>query len=65
VNERRGGYDAIVYGNAYKLGCERIVSKRLGSIYRSRRTAHGINVKHPNSLSRARRTGIGPARNGH
>ena len=37
----------IVYRNACALGCEGIVSKRLGSSYRSGRTAHWINTKNP------------------
>jgi bifunctional non-homologous end joining protein LigD len=40
---------AIVYREACKLGCEGIVSKRLGSPYRSGRSAHWVKVKNPNS----------------
>jgi bifunctional non-homologous end joining protein LigD len=36
---------AIVFKNACKLGCEGIVSKRLGSPYRSGRSADWIKVK--------------------
>jgi bifunctional non-homologous end joining protein LigD len=32
-----------------KLGCEGIVSKRLGSLYRSGRSPHWIKVKNPKS----------------
>jgi bifunctional non-homologous end joining protein LigD len=38
---------AIVYREACKLGCEGIVSKRLGSPYRSGRFAHWVKVKNP------------------
>jgi hypothetical protein len=38
---------AIVFREACRLGCEGIVSKRLGSPYRSGRTAHWIKVKNP------------------
>jgi len=40
---------AIVYREACKLGCEGIVSKRLGSPYRSGRSAHWVKVKNPNA----------------
>jgi len=39
---------AIVFREACKLGCEG-VSKRLGSFYRSGRSAHWIKVKNPAS----------------
>jgi len=35
----------IVFEYACKLGCEGIVSKRLGSPYRSGRSAHWVKVK--------------------
>jgi bifunctional non-homologous end joining protein LigD len=38
---------SIVYREACKLGCEGIVSKRLGSQYRSGRSAHWVKVKNP------------------
>jgi bifunctional non-homologous end joining protein LigD len=38
---------AIVYREACKLGCEGIVSKRLGSPYRSGRSPHWVKVKNP------------------
>jgi bifunctional non-homologous end joining protein LigD len=38
---------AIVFREACKLGCEGIVSKRLGSPYRSGRSSHWIKVKNP------------------
>jgi bifunctional non-homologous end joining protein LigD len=37
----------IVFKNACKLGCEGIVSKRLGSTYRSGRSANWIKIKNP------------------
>src|ERR1043165_1422392 len=38
---------AIVFREACKLGCEGIVSKRLGSSYRSGRSRHWVKVKNP------------------
>jgi bifunctional non-homologous end joining protein LigD len=38
---------AIVYREACKLGCEGIVSKRLGSRYRSGRSTHWLKIKNP------------------
>jgi len=38
---------AIIYKHACKLGCEGIVSKRLGSPYRAGRSPHWIKVKNP------------------
>ena len=38
---------AIVYRQACALGCEGIVSKRLGSTYRSGRTDCWIKIKNP------------------
>jgi bifunctional non-homologous end joining protein LigD len=40
---------AIVYREACKLGCEGIVSKRLGSPYRSGRSSHWLKVKNHNA----------------
>jgi bifunctional non-homologous end joining protein LigD len=36
---------------ACKLGCEGIVSKRLGSLYRSGRSPHWVKVKNPKAAS--------------
>ena len=47
LNRHFDGDGAIVYNHACKLGCEGIVSKRLGSLYRSGRTAHWVKVKNP------------------
>jgi bifunctional non-homologous end joining protein LigD len=41
------GDGEIVFKHACKLGCEGIVSKRLGSTYRSGRTHHWFKVKNP------------------
>ncbi len=38
---------AIIYKHACKLGCEGIVSKRLGSPYKAGRSAHWVKVKNP------------------
>ena len=38
---------AIVFKNACALGCEGIVSKRIGSPYRSGRSPHWLKVKNP------------------
>jgi len=40
---------AIVFREACKLGCEGIVSKRLGSMYRRGRSPHWVKVKNPNA----------------
>ena len=37
----------ILFAHACKLGCEGIVSKRLGSPYRSGRSPHWVKVKNP------------------
>jgi hypothetical protein len=44
--QRRGRGD-IVYQQACKRGCEGIVSKQLGSLYRSGRSRHWLKVKNP------------------
>jgi bifunctional non-homologous end joining protein LigD len=49
VNEHFAGDGAIVFREACRLGCEGIVSKRLGSSYRSGRTMNWIKVKNPNA----------------
>ena len=40
---------AIVFREACRLGCEGIVSKRLGSIYRRGRSPLWLKVKNPNA----------------
>jgi ATP-dependent DNA ligase len=47
LNEHYVGHGDIVYRQACKLGCEGIVSKRLGSTYRSGRSRHWIKIKNP------------------
>jgi bifunctional non-homologous end joining protein LigD len=47
LNETFGENGEIVFSEACKLGCEGIVSKRLGSPYRSARSAHWLKVKNP------------------
>jgi bifunctional non-homologous end joining protein LigD len=49
LNEHYKGDGAIIYRHACELGCEGIVSKRLGSPYRAGRSAHWIKVKNPNA----------------
>jgi bifunctional non-homologous end joining protein LigD len=47
LNEHFDEDGALVYDAACQLGCEGIVSKRLGSPYRSGRSAHWVKVKNP------------------
>ena len=47
LNETFEESGEIVFREACKLGCEGIVSKRLGSLYRSGRSPHWIKVKNP------------------
>jgi bifunctional non-homologous end joining protein LigD len=47
LNEHYEEDGAIVYREACQLGCEGIVSKRLGSPYRSGRSAYWLKVKNP------------------
>jgi bifunctional non-homologous end joining protein LigD len=47
LNETFEEDGAIVFREACKLGCEGIVSKRLGLPYRSGRFAHWVNPKSP------------------
>jgi bifunctional non-homologous end joining protein LigD len=47
VNEVFQGDGDILFAHAGKLGCEGIVSKRLGSTYRSGRSPHWVKVKNP------------------
>jgi ATP-dependent DNA ligase len=46
-NKHFDGDGAIIFKHACTLGCEGIVSKRLGSPYRSGRSADWIKVKNP------------------
>jgi ATP-dependent DNA ligase len=47
LNEFFEGDGDILFEHACKLGCEGIVSKRLGSAYRPGRSAHWVKVKNP------------------
>ena len=47
LNEHYEGEGDIVFQHACKLGCEGIVSKRLGSIYRRGRSPLWVKVKNP------------------
>ena len=49
INEHFGGEGAVIYKHACALGCEGIVSKRLGSPYRAGRSAHWLKIKNPNA----------------
>ena len=49
LNEVFEGDGDILFAHACKLGCEGIVSKRLGSPYRSGRSPHWVKVKNPNA----------------
>ena len=49
LNEHYEEDGAIVYREACRLGCEGIVSKRLGSISRSGRRPLWLKVKNPNA----------------
>jgi bifunctional non-homologous end joining protein LigD len=53
-NEHCTGDGAIIFKHACALGCEGIVSKRLGSPYRSGRTDHWEKVKNPEAPAVAR-----------
>jgi bifunctional non-homologous end joining protein LigD len=49
LNEAFGGDGAVIYKHACALGCEGIVSKRLGSPYRAGRSPHWLKVKNPDA----------------
>ena len=46
-NETFDGDGVVIYRHVCKLGCEGIVSKRLGSPYQSGRSQHWFKVKNP------------------
>jgi ATP-dependent DNA ligase len=48
-NEHYTSDGAIIYQHACALGCEGIVSKRLGSFYQSGRAGCWVKVKNPAS----------------
>jgi bifunctional non-homologous end joining protein LigD len=47
LNEHFEEDGEIVFREACRLGCEGIVSKLLGSLYRSGRSPHWVKVKNP------------------
>ena len=47
LNETFSGEGALIYKHACALGCEGIVSKRLGTPYRAGRSPHWLKVKNP------------------
>jgi bifunctional non-homologous end joining protein LigD len=49
VNEYFEGDGSIIFKHACALGCEGIVSKRLGSPYRGGRSAHWLKIKNPDA----------------
>jgi ATP-dependent DNA ligase len=49
LNEFFKGDGDILFERACKLGCEGIVSKRLGSTYRSGRSPHLLKIKNPHA----------------
>jgi ATP-dependent DNA ligase len=49
LNEHFEEDGAVVFREACKLGCECIVSKRLGSPYRLGQSSHWMKVKNPNA----------------
>ena len=56
LNEHFAGDGAIIYEHACKLGCEGIVSKRLGSAYRSGRSPLWVKVKNSGRAGRHARS---------
>jgi bifunctional non-homologous end joining protein LigD len=49
VNEYFEGDGAVIFKHACALGCEGIVSKRLGSPYRAGRSDHWLKIKNPDA----------------
>jgi ATP-dependent DNA ligase len=47
LNAHYDGDDVTIYQHACKLGCEGIVSKRLGSPYLSGRVGYWLKIKNP------------------
>ena len=48
-NEQFKGDGAMIYKHACALGCEGIVSKRLGSPYRAGRSPRWLKIKNPDA----------------
>jgi bifunctional non-homologous end joining protein LigD len=59
LNEHYEGDGEVVFQHACALGCEGIVSKRLGSLYRSGRSPHWVKVQEPKGTSCGARGGGG------
>ena len=59
LNEFFEGDGDILFKHACKLGCEGIVSKRLGSLYRSGRSPHWLKIKNPKAPAVTREAGEG------
>jgi bifunctional non-homologous end joining protein LigD len=57
LNQDFAGRGAMIYKHACALGCEGIVSKRLGSPYRAGRSAHWLKVENPADSRRLLSTG--------
>ena len=49
LNKHFGGDGNVIFEHACALGCEGIVSKRLGSPYLSGRSDYWVEVKNPNA----------------
>ena len=49
LNEHFEEDGEILFAHSCKPGCEGLVSKRLGSTYRSGRSPHWVKVKNPNA----------------
>src|ERR1700722_15646032 len=56
LNEHYEGDGTTIYRHACALGCEGIVSKRMGSPYRAGRSAHRLKIKNPVSPAVKRET---------
>jgi bifunctional non-homologous end joining protein LigD len=63
LNEHFSGDGAVIYKHAGALGCEGIVSKRLGSPYRAGRSAHWLKIKNPEAAAVKREAEADWARN--
>jgi bifunctional non-homologous end joining protein LigD len=57
ANEGFTAEGATIYWHACALGCEGIVSKRMGSPYRAGRSAHWLKVKNPAAAAVRREAG--------
>jgi len=55
LNEHFAGDGATIFKHACMLGCEGIVSKRLGSSYRSSRVDDWVTIKNPAALGAKRK----------